>query len=298
MNRLRDICGNANVLYNEPMKKHTSFRTGGEAKVVAKPQSKEKLVEVIKYLKDTSLEYAVVGNGSNLLVSDDGFDGVVVLTECIDHICCQNEKIIADCGVSLAKIACVALNNSLKGFEFASGIPGFVGGGVVMNAGAYGGELKDVIEKIKYCDETGNVFCVTGEEADLTYRHSMFSDKKLYVLETTFKLEKGNKEEINALMNELASRRLEKQPLNYPSAGSAFKRPDGYFAAKLIEDSGLKGYSIGDACVSEKHCGFIVNKGNAKALDVYKLIKYCQETVLEKQGVMIYPEIKFLGKFE
>lgn len=298
MNRLRDICGNANVLYNEPMKKHTSFRTGGEAKVVVRPQSKEKLVEIIKYLKDTSLEYAVVGNGSNLLVSDDGFDGVVVLTECIDHIYCEGDRIIAGCGVSLAKIAGVALNNSLKGFEFASGIPGFAGGGVVMNAGAYGGELKDVLEKVEYCDESGNVFCIDGKDAQLSYRHSMFSDKKLYVLETTFKLEKGNKDEINALMNNLASRRLEKQPLNYPSAGSAFKRPEGYFAAKLIEDSGLKGYSIGDACVSEKHCGFIVNKGNAKAIDVYKLIKYCQKTVFEKQGVMIYPEIKFLGKFE
>ncbi len=298
MNRLRDICGNANVLYNEPMKKHTSFRTGGEAKVVVKPQSKEKLVEIIKYLKDTSLEYTVVGNGSNLLVSDDGFDGVVVLTECIDHVYCDGDRIIAGCGVSLAKIAGVALNNSLKGFEFASGIPGFAGGGVVMNAGAYGGELKDVLEKVEYCDEAGNVFCVDGKDAHLSYRHSMFSDERLYVLESTFKLEKGNKDEISALMNELASRRLEKQPLNYPSAGSAFKRPEGYFAAKLIEDSGLKGYSIGDACVSEKHCGFIVNKGNAKALDIYKLIKHCQKTVFEKQGVMIYPEIKFLGKFE
>ena len=298
MNRLRDICGNANVLYNEPMKKHTSFRTGGEAKMVVKPQSKEKLVEIIKYLKDTSLEYAVVGNGSNLLVSDDGFDGVVVLTENIDHIYCSDNRIVAGCGVSLAKIAGVALNNSLKGFEFASGIPGFVGGGVVMNAGAYDGELKDVIEKIEYCDESGNVFCTDAKDAQLSYRHSMFSDERLYVLEVTFKLAKGNKDEINALMNELASRRIEKQPLNYPSAGSAFKRPEGYFAAKLIDDSGLKGYSIGDACVSEKHCGFIVNKGNAKASDIYKLIKHCQEKVFEKQGVMIYPEIKFLGKFE
>ncbi len=298
MNRLRDICGNANVLYNEPMKKHTSFRTGGEAKVIAKPQSKEKLVEIIKYLKDTSLEYAVVGNGSNLLVSDEGFDGVIILTECIDYISCKGEIITAGCGVSLAKIANVALNNSLKGFEFASGIPGFAGGGVVMNAGAYGGELKDVLEEIEYCDEMGNIFRVKGKDADLSYRHSMFSDKKLYVLEATFKLEKGDKEEILALMNELAGKRLEKQPLNYPSAGSAFKRPDGYFAAKLIEDSGLKGYQIGDAAVSEKHSGFIVNKGNAKAIDIYNLIRHCQKVVLEKQGVEIHPEIKFLGKFE
>lgn len=298
MNRLGDICGNANVLYNEPMKKHTSFRAGGEAKVIAKPQSKEKLVDVIKYLESGNIEYAIVGNGSNLLVSDSGFDGVIILTECIDYIVCENEKITAGCGASLAKIASVALDNSLTGFEFAAGIPGFAGGGVVMNAGAYGGELKDILGKIEYCDSDGDVFCVDAKDAELSYRHSMFSDKKLCILEAEFCLSKGDANEIRERMNELAAKRRDKQPLNYPSAGSAFKRPEGYFAAKLIEDSGLKGFSVGDAQVSDKHCGFIVNKGNASASDIYNLIRHCKKTVLEKQGVVIEPEIKFLGNFE
>ena len=298
MNRLGDICGNENVLYNEPMKKHTSFRTGGEAKVLVKPQSKEKLAESIKYLSTGNIEYAVVGNGSNLLVSDSGFDGVVVLTEDIDEVLCDGERIVAGCGASLGKVASVALKNSLSGLEFASGIPGSVGGGVVMNAGAYGGELKDVLEKIEYCDSSGNIFVIDAESANLSYRHSLFCDEALYVLEATFKLKHGDNEEINKLMNELAKKRSEKQPLNYPSAGSAFKRPEGHFAAKLIEDSGLRGFSIGGAQVSSKHCGFIVNTGDAKACDIYNLVKHCQRVVYEKQGVLIEPEIKFLGVFE
>lgn len=298
MNRIGDICSNANVRYDEPMRNYTSFRVGGNAKVVVTPETKEKLVETIKYLKSNGIEFAVVGKGSNLLVSDEGYDGVIVLTNKLGSVEFKDNKVFADCGVSLTYLSTLSAKRSLTGLEFASGIPGSVGGGVVMNAGAYGGELKDVINKVTYCDADGQIFVEEKEKLDFSYRHSKFSSNELFVLQAEFELQKGNQAEILARMQELAKKRSEKQPLNFPSAGSAFKRPKDGYAAKLIEDSGLKGYRIGGAQVSEKHSGFIVNENNATAKDIYDLIEYCRKTVYEKFGTELEPEIKFLGNFK
>lgn len=297
MNRIGDICSNENVYYNEPMRNYTSFRTGGNAKVLVTPDTIEKLAETIKYLKSSGVDFAVVGKGSNLLVSDEGYDGTVVLTSKLNSIEVNENKITAECGVGLINLATCALKNSLTGFEFASGIPGSVGGGVVMNAGAYGGELKDIITKVTYCDALGNIFTESKENLDFSYRHSKFLSNELYVLKTEFELQKGNYEDIYSTMQSLSKKRSEKQPLNFPSAGSAFKRPVGGYAAKLIEDSGLKGKRIGGAAVSEKHSGFIINENDATAKDIFDLVEFCRETVYEKFEIKLEPEIRFLGKF-
>ena len=274
------------------MKNHTTFKIGGNAKTVIIPKTEKELVEVIKCLKNE--KFIIVGNGSNILAPDDGIDGYVIKTTKINSVVADGNIIRAGCGASLAKIASVALENSLSGFEFASGIPGTIGGGAVMNAGAYDGELSRVIKKTTYCDRDGNIYKIEGSQHEFGYRHSFFSDKDFTILSCEIELEKGEKENISCKMKELNKKRSEKQPLNFPSAGSAFKRPEGYFAAKLIDDCGLRGVSVGGAQISEKHCGFIINKCNATAEDVKGLLSLCQQRVFEKFGVSIEPEIKIL----
>lgn len=272
------------------MKNHTSFKIGGNAETVVFPKTVGEMVEVIK----NTVSPLVLGKGSNVLVSDEGIKGVVVITEKMAEVSADGNIIKADCGAMLSKIANVALESSLEGFEFASGIPGTLGGAILMNAGAYGGEMKDVIKSVTFCDEKGELFTAEGKDCDFSYRHSYFSDKKLYILSAEIELKKGNKEKVRSLMNELNARRKEKQPLNYPSAGSTFKRPDGYFAGKLISDSGLKGFSIGGAQVSEKHAGFVINTGNATCRDVLDLIEHCKKTVFEKYSVKLEPEVRII----
>lgn len=279
-------------MFDEPLKNHTTFKIGGNAKAVIVPESLDELLHIIKFLKDEKI--VIIGNGSNILAPDEGLDYYVIKTSKVNSVSANNGEITAEAGATLSKIANCALENSLTGFEFASGIPGTIGGGVVMNAGAYDGELSQVVVKTTYCNKNGDVFEVIGNQHEFSYRHSFFSDKDYIILSSVISLKNGDKKEILEKMRELNKRRADKQPLNFPNAGSAFKRPQGYFAAKLIDDSGLRGMRIGGAQVSEKHCGFIVNVGYATAEDVKKLMLMCQDRVYEKFGVKIEPEIKFL----
>ena len=280
------------------MKKHISFRTGGCAKYFVTPDSVSSLKDLIRLLSENGEKYVVIGNGSNLLVSDKGYDGVVVaIGRKFSEIKVKGNTIIAQSGALLSKIAVTALENSLAGFEFASGIPGSLGGAVMMNAGAYGGEMKDVVESTDYIDENGCIKTAFGSEHRFGYRKSRFKNGEV-ILSSVIKLKSGNYDEIKSLMEELNSRRREKQPLNFPSAGSTFKRPEGYFAAKLIDDANLRGYSIGGAAVSEKHCGFIVNSGNATSSDIYNLMNYVKKEVYNKFKVTLENEVRLIGDFE
>ena len=286
------------LLKNEPMSAHTTFKTGGIAERLYKIKSENGLLEVIDICKKEGSSPLIIGNGSNLLVSDKGIsDPVIELSTGFDEISVSGNEIYAQSGALLSKVSKIALENELKGFEFASGIPGTIGGAVYMNAGAYGGEMKDVVKSVRILDN-GEIKEINGNDMDFGYRHSIAMEKEFIVLGVTLVLEKGDKEEISSLMNDLNSRRREKQPLEYPSAGSTFKRPEGYFAGKLIMDSGLAGKSIGGAMVSPKHCGFIVNTGNATSTDVFNLIKYVQSEVKDIYGVDLETEVKLIGDFE
>lgn len=286
-----------NIYKDYPMAPLTTFRIGGPADVFIEPKNAEALSEIIKVCKSENVPFMLIGAGSNLLVSDNGIEGVVCrLGEGFDYVDINENKICAGASVSLAKLAKAAQRASLSGLEFASGIPGLLGGAIFMNAGAYGGEMKDVVIKTQYLDENGDFHEVIGDSHDFSYRHSLFSDGKKYIVSAEMELVSKNADEILETMKDLNARRKEKQPLEKPSAGSAFKRPEGYFAAKLIEDSNLKGVSVGGAQVSEKHAGFIVNNGNATAKDVCDLIKLVQKTVFEKFGVKIEPEIRITGR--
>ncbi|KRQ87102.1 UDP-N-acetylenolpyruvoylglucosamine reductase [Caloramator mitchellensis] len=287
---------NNNILFDEPMKNHTSFKVGGPADILVIPENKEQLISAIRICNDQSVPFMIIGNGSNLLVKDGGIRGVVIKTSHLNKVWAEGDRIFAECGATLAKASAEALKNSLKGMEFASGIPGSVGGAIFMNAGAYGGEIKDIVEKVTAVDFNGNIINLSNEDLKFAYRSCIVQKEKLIVLEVEFKLSKGNYDEIKALMEDLNKRRSDKQPLNYPSAGSVFKRPEGYFAGKLIEDAGLKGISIGGAMVSEKHAGFIINYNNATADDVLKLIKKVQDVVLDKFGVKLETEVKIVGE--
>ena len=281
---------------NEPMSKHTSFRVGGPAKVFLTVHSEETLSKVLRALNDKKLPYFVLGNGSNLLVSDAGYEGVMVyLGEEFADIVVQENRIKAGAAAFLGKVARQALEEELTGLEFAAGIPGSVGGGVVMNAGAYGGELSQVVTSVRAMNAVGNVIVLEKSELLLGYRTSIFKLHPLVILEVTMELQKGSKEEISGKMNEYTKARVEKQPLEYPSAGSTFKRPEGHFAGKLIMDAGLRGFSVGDAQVSEKHCGFVINKGNATATDIRRLMNEVSNRVKEKFGVELEPEVILLG---
>lgn len=294
---LKDIIPQKNILKDEPMSGHVSFRTGGKAKFFVTPSGKAEITKLISALKNSGEKYMVIGNGSNLLVSDEGFDGTIVCVgRQMSDITVEGEEITAMAGALLSGIASAALKASLTGFEFASGIPGSLGGAVMMNAGAYGGEIKDVVTKTEYISEDGTLKTALGDMHGFGYRRSIFSPEDV-ILSSVIKLSRGNKEDIKALSNELNKRRKEKQPLEYPSAGSTFKRPEGYFAAKLIDDAGLRGLRVGGAMVSEKHCGFVINYDNASSTDIFNLMKEVKRTVYDKFGVILEPEVRFVGEF-
>ena len=289
INEIKKYIPEEEIALNEQMKKHTTFRVGGDAEEV------KKIIEVCNELE---VPYHVVGNGSNLLVSDQGLNGVVIsVRKNAEYIKLNGDVIIAGAGSSLAKVANFAAKEGLGGLEFAAGIPGTIGGAIVMNAGAFGGEIKDVLVSAKVCTKEGKILEIEAQDLELSYRHSCVLEKEYIVLEATFKLKEADKEEIFAAMDDYKRRRISSQPLNFPSAGSTFKRPKDNFAGKLIEDSGLKGYKIGGAQVSEKHCGFVVNSNAATATDVYELINYVISVVKTKYDVTLEPEVKMMGEF-
>ena len=281
---------------NACMAGYTSFRTGGNASLLILPDSMEKILAL---LREQLSDYIVLGSCSNILVSDEGVKTpVILLQNNFSDIYMEDGKIHALAGARLSTLANFAISHSLRGLEFAGGIPGSVGGGVFMNAGAYGGELMDCIEEVHATDLKGELHVFNNEECDFSYRHSRFSQGDLIVLKAVFSLEEGIASESAEILRELNRRRKEKQPLEYPSAGSTFKRPAGYYAGALIESSCLKGTKIGGAEVSEKHAGFIINSGDATSRDIYELIKYVQKVVYEKHGVKMEPEVRFIGDFE
>ncbi len=284
-------------LEQEPLRTHTTFRIGGPAAYYFIPEREEEIIEALDFAKEKGLSYYVIGMGSNMLFSDDGFDGVIIeIGKGLEKIEISDDGVVtAQAGVSLAYMASRLASKGLKGFAFAGGIPGTLGGGVAMNAGAYGGEIKDCIVSAKVLTKEGERVVLKKEDLQLSYRNSVILQKGYLVLEATFSFEKGNPAEIQEEIKELNKRRREKQPLEYPSAGSTFKRPEGYFAGKLIEDAGLRGYRVGDAQVSEKHCGFVVNRGEATAKDVAQLISDVQNRVMDEFGVKLEPEVRMIG---
>ena len=290
--------GENRVLLEEPMKRHTTFRIGGPAEIFVIPDNIEDVRKIIEICNAEDIPYFILGNGSNLLVSDKGYRGVVIqIDRNFGTVEIKGTEIHASAGALLSAIAVAARKEALTGFEFAGGIPGTLGGAVVMNAGAYGGELKDVLKSVTVMDQKGNIFEIPAEELQMGYRTSIIKTAGYIVLNAVLSLKEGNPEEIKKLTRELSEQRISKQPLEYPSAGSTFKRPEGYFAGKLIMDSGLRGYQVGGAQVSEKHCGFVINTGDATAEDVCSLMKNVIEIVHEKFGVTLEPEVKFLGEF-
>lgn len=294
---LKNILKEGRILFDEPMKKHTTFRVGGSADVLILPEGDE-ICEVIKCCRKYDEPYDIVGNGSNLLVSDKGIRGLVIaMVSRRQTPKVEEQMITAGAGMLLSKVANEAAKAGLAGMEFAAGIPGSIGGAVVMNAGAYGGEMKDIIKSVTVVDETGEKKRLTVQELELGYRTSCIKKNKYVVIEAELRLQQGTEIEIRARMEELRQKRLEKQPLEYPSAGSTFKRPEGYFAGKLIMDAGLRGYQVGGAQVSEKHCGFVINKGDATAADIVTLMKNVSEKVEMQFGVRLEPELKMLGEF-
>lgn len=296
-NKLLDLLGEDGFCTEEPMAKHTTFRTGGPADLFLMPQNRTELKESIALLREYNVPYLVIGNGSNLLVGDGGIRGAVIqLYQRMQNISVDGTEMTLDCGALLSAAAAQAADASLEGLAFASGIPGTFGGAVVMNAGAYGGEMKDVLLSADVLTADLEVKTIPVEELDLSYRHSIVPEKGYIVLGGKLRLKKGNEQEIRERMAELAQQRREKQPLQYPSAGSTFKRPEGYFAGKLISDAGLKGKTIGGAQVSEKHAGFIVNIGGATTKDILDLIAFCQKTVQEQFGVTLETEVKIVGE--
>lgn len=294
-NRLKLIAGDSNVRCDEPMSSHCTFRAGGTAKYYVIPDEYKKVRDVLRLCVEENIPYYVIGNGSNLLVQDDGFDGVIIeIDSALAKIEINGNEIVAKAGAKLSKIAVKALNESLTGFEFAHGIPGNLGGAVTMNAGAYGGEMKDVLKWVKVLDNNGEMKTLKAEELELGYRTSIIVKEKMIVLEACIELHEGNRDEIEMHMKELMAKRKEKQPLEYPSAGSTFKRPEGYFAGKLIQDAGLKGYRVGGAMVSEKHSGFVINYDNATATDIINLMKDVRKKVYEEFQVTLELEVKIL----
>lgn len=297
-NRLCEIVGSDNVYEDELMKKHTTFRIGGPADYYVLPHSSSEIINVIEVCKETDEPFYVLGNGSNLLVGDKGYRGVVVqIFKNYSDIVIEEKTIKAKSGALLSKIAKKAADAGLAGFEFASGIPGTLGGAVVMNAGAYGGEMKDVLEEVTVLTPKGEVLKLKKDELELGYRTSVIQKNDYIVLEAKISLKKGNRIDIFERMEELKEKRVTKQPLEYPSAGSTFKRPEGFFAGKLIMDTELRGFCVGGAQISEKHCGFVINKEDATAKDVVELMDEVSRRVNEKFGVVLEPEVKRLGEF-
>ena len=285
------------VLKDEPMSRHTTFRIGGPADYFVCPD-REQIAEVLAVAKKCGMAITVIGNGSNLLVGDKGIRGLVVeIGSAMNQITVDKEHITAGAGALLSQVAAKAAAAELGGMEFAAGIPGSVGGAVTMNAGAYGGEMKDILRTVTVLTPEGELKTLDVSEMDLSYRHSCVPEQQYIVLEAEIELGYKPEKEIRAQMEELRNKRIEKQPLEYPSAGSTFKRPEGYFAGKLIMDAGLRGYRVGDAQVSEKHCGFVINRKNASAQEVRQLMQDVQDKVKAQFGVMLEPEVKMLGEF-
>lgn len=281
---------------NEPMRCHTSFKIGGPAKVFVCPEKTQELEQILGFLKEKELPFFILGKGSNLLVSDEGINAAVICLSSFNAISVSGEEIKAGAGAALSAVCQAALQNGLSGLEFAFGIPGGIGGALFMNAGAYGGEMAQVVKKAEYITPCGKRGSISVEDMELGYRTSIFKTSDMIITSVTFKLSKGNTEEIKAKMDDFMLRRKTKQPLEFPSAGSTFKRPEGYFAGALIEKNNLKGKRIGGAMVSEKHAGFVINYDNASASDVKELMKYVSDTVLEADGVKLEPEVIFVGE--
>ena len=293
-----DLLGEDRVFTEEAMSQHTTFKIGGPADYFLMPDNGEDVGRVIKICKEKEIPYFILGNGSNLLVGDGGYRGAVIqIYRNMSSVTVEGNEITAQAGALLSAVAAAAKNASLTGFEFAGGIPGTIGGAVVMNAGAYGGEMKDVLTEVTVMNAEGDIFTLPTEELELGYRTSIIKTAGYIVLEAKIRLKEGDPEVIRETMKDLTIRRTTKQPLEYPSAGSTFKRPEGYFAGKLIMDSGLAGYQVGGAQVSEKHCGFVINAGDATARDVRTLMDNVRDIVYKKYGVTLEPEVKFLGEF-
>ena len=293
-----DLLGEDRVFTEEVMSQHTTFKIGGPADYFLMPDKGEDVGRVIKICKEKEIPYFILGNGSNLLVGDGGYRGAVIqIYRNMSSVTVEGNEITAQAGALLSAVAAAAKNASLTGFEFAGGIPGTIGGAVVMNAGAYGGEMKDVLTEVTVMNAEGDIFTLPTEELELGYRTSIIKTAGYIVLEAKIRLKEGDPEVIRETMKDLTIRRTTKQPLEYPSAGSTFKRPEGYFAGKQIMDSGLAGYQVGGAQVSEKHCGFVINAGDATARDVRTLMDNVRDIVYKKYGVTLEPEVKFLGEF-
>ena len=294
--KLNNVIAKDSILIDEPMSRHTTFRVGGPADFFVTPKAKEEVRDVVRICKEAGMPYYIIGNGSNLLVSDAGYRGVIVqIYKEMNEVKVEGDLVKAQAGALLSGIAAKALGAELSGFEFASGIPGTIGGACVMNAGAYGGEMKDVLESVTVLTGEGKIIELDRNELELGYRTSVIAKKGYIVLGAVLKLERGDGEKIKTYMDELKEKRVTKQPLEYPSAGSTFKRPEGYFAGKLIEDAGLRGFQVGGAQVSEKHCGFVINRDHATAADIMELMRQVQIRVKENSGVDLEPEVKRLG---
>lgn len=295
---IRTIVPEKRLFFHEPMSRHTTFRVGGEAECIVVVETQEELSQIISYLGKLEQDYFVLGNGSNLLVGDKGYRGVIVkLGPRLGAIRVDGNHIAVGAGASLSHTAVAAMESGLSGLEFAAGIPGSIGGAIVMNAGAYGGEMKQVVQMVRVMDKEGEILTLDNDTMEFGYRTSIIRDRPFIVVGTVLKLVPGNKDEISAKMGELMRQRKSKQPLEYPSAGSTFKRPEGHYAGKLIMDAGLRGYRIGGAQVSEKHCGFVVNTGDATAADIREVIEEVRERVLDRFHVRLEPEVIFLGDF-
>ena len=298
LSSIKDVVGENNVISNELMSAHTTFKVGGPAKYYVVPENAGQIRKCIELAKEYKTGYTVIGNGSNLLVSDAGYDGMILaIGKNMRRTSVDGNRIFAEAGISLAALLNVARNNSLKGFEFAAGIPGNLGGACFMNAGAYGGEMKDVLVNVETLDDKGSLHTYEPGGMELGYRSSAFQKNGEIVVSAVIELEQGDVREITATAGELAKKRIEKQPLEYPSAGSTFKRPEGHFAGALIERAGLKGKGIGGAAVSDKHAGFVINKNNATAKDIYDTILFVTDRVKENSGILLEPEVRMLGKF-
>lgn len=295
---IKTVIPQERILFQEPMSRHTTFRVGGEAACMLKIQKETELTKLIPYFRMIGQDYFVLGNGSNLLVGDKGYQGIVLkLDQGMDRMEAEGSRIRVLAGAMLSQTAAYARDHALAGMEFAAGIPGSVGGAIVMNAGAYGGEMKQIVESVRVMNEEGEILELDNDTMEFGYRTSVMRNRPFVVLETVLALKEGNQEEIRAKMEELAQSRRSKQPLEYASAGSTFKRPEGYFAGKLIMDAGMRGFRIGGAQVSDKHCGFIVNTGKATAADIREVIEEVQERVMVRFHVRLEPEVVFLGDF-
>ncbi len=298
LNKLISILGEDNVKLNEPMKNHTTFKIGGNADYVVFPENEEQIFAVLSLAKSENIPVTVLGNGSNVLVGDKGIRGIVmIIGKNMSRVTVIGEAVTAQSGILLSRLANIIYESSLKGFEFASGIPGSLGGAVYMNAGAYGEEIAPLIESVTYVDPASGIKTINGADCDFAYRRTFFTDKDYIITACTLKLKKGDKAQIKAKTDDLRERRTSKQPLDKPSAGSTFKRPEGYYAGALIEGAELKGTKIGGAEISPKHAGFVVNSNGATAKDVLNLIMHTQKTVEDKFGVKLEPEVKIIGEF-